>query len=506
MKATIHTDPVYQTATIDRRLYSSFIEHLGRAVYDGIYNPEHPTADEMGFRKDVIEVLRPLNIPLIRYPGGNFVSGFCWEDSVGPREARPRRLELAWRSIETNQVGLHEFDHWCKSIGAQMMMAVNLGSRGMEDACRLLEYCNHPSGTLLSDLRISHGAREPYNIRTWCLGNEMDGPWQLGHKTADEYGRLACETARAMRQIDPAIELVATGSSSPGMKTFPEWEATVLGHTYEDVDYLSLHQYLGNFDDDLDDYLAMSLSTDHFIHTVEAACDYVKAKKRSKKKMMFSFDEWNIWYHSNKNDNEHMEKKPWEIAPSLLEDIYTAADAVVFGSMLITLMKHADRVRIACLAQLVNVIAPVMTERNGGSVWRQTIYWPFAQAARYGQGTVLTSIIQSPKYDSRNYCDVPYLEAVCIHDREAGNLTIFAVNRNRVEALELECSLRAFGSCTLLEHSALYDADPDRVNGPGCKQVSPGNVAGTEIDDGVLRAQLPPLSWNMIRVQTVKEK
>lgn len=500
MRATIYTDPLYRIADIDNRIYSSFIEHLGRAVYDGIYNPDHESADMLGFREDVKNVIKELHIPMIRYPGGNFVSGFRWEDSVGPRNMRPRRLDYAWRSLETNQVGLAEFYQWCKDIDSEIMLAVNLGTRGIEAACDLLEYCNHPQGTRLSDLRISHGSKKPYDIKVWCLGNEMDGEWQIGHKNAEEYGRLACETARAMRKIDPEIQLVVAGSSNPDMKTFPEWERQVLEHTYEDVDYLSLHQYLGDNTNDIDDYLAMALSTEDFIHTVECTCDYVKAKKRSKKKMFLSFDEWNIWYHTYCADQEAMESSPWKTNPQLLEDIYTITDAVVFGSMLITILKHADRVKIACLAQLVNVIAPIHTEVNGGGIWKQTIYWPFAQMCKYGKGCVLNNVVSSPKYDSKSFCDVPYLESICIYNELQSELVIFAVNRSRKEALELEVDLRAFGDCEIIEHSSLFHKNCKMINGYGAEVVFPKRIDRSQIAESRLQASLPPVSWNMLRV------
>ena len=501
LKATMHIDPSFQVAPVDDRVYSSFIEHLGRAVYDGIYCPDHPTADALGFRQDVKDLIRPLHIPLIRYPGGNFVSGYRWEDGVGPRESRPVRLDRAWRTLETNQVGPNEFAVWCKDIGAQMMMAVNLGTRGIDDACNLVEYCNHPSGSLYSNLRISHGVKEPYGIKVWCLGNEMDGPWQVGHKTADEYGRLALETARAMRKIDDKIQLVASGSSFPEMPTFPDWEATVLGHVYEDVDFLSIHQYLGDTTHDLKDFLAKSLTTEYFIRSVLATCDYVKAQKRSKKDMMLSFDEWNLWYHSVGGDEAYMKKTPWQYAPSLVEDIYTMADAAVFGTMLITILKHADRVKIACLAQLVNVIAPIMTVPGGGEAWLQTIYYPFLHATQYGHGTVLYTPAKSPKYDSKNFTDVPYLESVAVYNEEAGEVTVFAVNRSTEESLELEVQLNAFSSCELIEHIAMSHEDHTIVNGPSAARVQPRKVSGAQVQDKTLTAQLSPISWNVLRLK-----
>src|SRR5581483_4871564 len=279
--ARISFYPDNRIGEIDPRIYGSFIEHLGRAVYNGIYEPEHPTADEDGFRRDVLDFVRELRVPIVRYPGGNFVSGYNWEDGVGPRDQRPRRLDLAWRSLETNAVGVNEFAAWARKANSEVMMAVNFGTRGIDAAREFVEYCNHRGGTKWSDLRISHGIREPHRFQLWNLGNEMDGPWQVGAKTADEYGRLACETAKVMKAVDESIELVACGSSARTMDTFPQWEATVLDHCYERVDYISLHQYFGNRTGDTRHFLAESVGMEDFIKTVAATCDFIKAKKRS---------------------------------------------------------------------------------------------------------------------------------------------------------------------------------------------------------------------------------
>ena len=317
-QARIVVDRDFKIAEVDPRIYGSFVEQLGRAVYDGLYQPGNPLSDEEGFRKDVIEMVRELNVPVIRYPGGNFVSGYRWEDGIGPLADRPKRLDLAWKSIETNEVGIHEFANWTKKAGADLMMAVNLGTRGIEEACALLEYCNHPGGTALSDLRSRHGRKEPFDIKMWCLGNEMDGDWQIGHKTMEEYGRLAAETARAMKMIDPSIELVSCGSSYRGMPTFPEWDAVTLEHTYDHADYISLHQYYDNEADDPADYLAKADDMDEYIRTVVAVCDYVKAKKRGRKTINLSFDEWNVWFHSKEQDDKLNKERPWQQAPPLL--------------------------------------------------------------------------------------------------------------------------------------------------------------------------------------------
>lgn len=499
-RARLTLDREFVVGEVDDRLYGSFVEHLGRAVYTGIYEPGHPKAGADGFRRDVMELVAELGIPVVRYPGGNFVSGYRWEDGVGPVEERPRRLELAWRSLETNAVGVNEFAVWCRQVDAGMMMAVNLGTRGIEDACNLLEYCNHPGGSYYSDLRIKHGVREPHAIKTWCVGNEMDGPWQIGRKTATEYGRLAGETARAMRYIDPDIELVACGSSFPEMETFPEWEAETLRHCYDEVDYLSLHQYFGNLQDDSAEYLASNLKMDHFIHSVVAVCDYIKAQKRSKKTMMLSFDEWNVWFHSKGQEADIVQNHPWQIAPPLLEDAYNFEDALVVGCLLITLLRHADRVKIACLAQLVNVIAPIMTQPGGGA-FRQTIFYPFMHASRYGRGTVLMPAIQAGRYKSKEFGEVPYLEATAVWNKEKGEVAVFAVNRSLAEEMDLSCDLRGFTGCELLEHVLLAHDDLKAVNTAENAAVRPAKGKGGAMDGGMLSVRLPRASWNVIRIK-----
>ncbi len=496
-RAKMIVDKDFQVGEVDPRLYGSFIEHLGRAIYGGIYEPDHPTADEHGFRQDVLDLVKELQVPIVRYPGGNFVSGYNWEDGVGPRENRPRHLELAWRTIETNEVGVNEFADWAKAANTEVMMAVNLGTRGIDAARNLIEYCNHPGGTYWSDLRKSHGYETPHNFKLWCLGNEMDGPWQLGAKTAHEYGRLAQETAKVMKAVDPSIELVVCGSSNSGMPTFAEWEAAVLDYTYNDVDYISLHTYYGNRDNDTPNFLAQSMDMDEFIDSVIAICDYVKAKKRSKKTINLSFDEWNVWFHSNEADRKI---EPWSIAPPQLEDVYTMEDALLVGSMLISLLRRADRVKVACLAQLVNVIAPIMTE-NGGPAWRQTIFYPFMHASVFGRGVVLNPIVKSDRYDSKDFTDIPYLDSIAVLNEETEDLTIFAVNRNLKGGLEMECSIRGFTDYRVAEHIVMSHEDLKAVNtaeNPG--NVAPRNDGNAEVTGTTVTALLAKASWNVIRL------
>lgn len=494
MQAKLTVHPAYTVGQVDKRLFGSFIEQLGRAVYHGIYEPDHPTADEEGFRGDVLDLVKKLGVPIVRWPGGNFVSGYRWEDGIGPRERRPRRPELAWGVIETNEVGVDEFQSWCEKAGAEVMMAVNLGTRGPDDARNLVEYCNFKGGTYYSDLRRANGFEEPFGIKTWCLGNEMDGSWQMGAKTATEYGRIAAEAAKLMKWTDPSIELVACGSSGIGM--CGDWELEVLRHVYDHVNYISLHSYYGNPSGDTDSFLSVSLEMDRFIHSVCAIADSIKQVKRSKKTMYLSYDEWNVWFHSH---GAPFEK--WSVAPHQLEDVYTFEDALVVGCLLMTLLKNCDRVKMACLAQLVNVIAPIMTENagEGGRAWAQTIFYPFMHASSYGRGIVLDGRLDCPTYDTTRVGAVPAVETcpVLLGD---GSITIFAVNRSGQSEAVLECDLGAFGIARAVEHIVMAGHPMDAVNtADNPMNVVPESCGSAAVKNGVLSAALPARSWNVIR-------
>lgn len=489
MKATITISANNSIGKIDKRIFGSFIEHLGRAVYGGIYEPDHATSDDMGFRQDVMGMIKDLHVPVIRYPGGNFVSGYNWEDGTGDKSKRPRKMELAWQSIETNEVGIDEFQEWAKRAGSEVMMAVNLGTRGADDARNLVEYCNSDTDTYYAQMRKSNGFDKPFGIKLWCLGNEMDGPWQICSKTPYEYGRLACETAKLMKWTDPSIELVACGSAHINMPTFMEWERTVLRECYEHIDYISLHNYYGNPDNDTAAYLASSVEMDKFIKQVAAICDEVKFEKKSDKTVNLSFDEWNIWFHSSEQDKEIPK---WQVAPPLLEDIYNLEDAVVVGSLLITLLNNCDRVKIACLAQLVNVIAPIMTENNG-RCWAQTIYYPFLYTSQHGRGTTIRSFCSCDSYDTEKIKNVPYVDSAAVISENENEITIFAVNRSLDETCDLTIDTLGFDDYNLTQHIAMEGDDLKAVN----TADSPDNVIPVEkaISENI---SLSPHSWNML--------
>jgi alpha-N-arabinofuranosidase len=487
-QAHVSLDRSVVVAPVNRRLFGSFVEHLGRCVYDGIYEPSHPTANEDGFRLDVVELVKELGSTTIRYPGGNFVSGFRWEDSVGPREKRPVRRDLAWHSLESNQVGVDEFARWLKLTGSELMMAVNLGTRGIQAALDLLEYCNHPSGTALSDQRIANGTLEPHDIRMWCLGNEMDGPWQTG---------LAARTAAAMKMADKDLELVVCGSSGSGMPTFGDWERTVLEHSYEHVDFISCHAYYQERGGDLGSYLASSIDMQYFIDTVVTTADHVGNKLRSRKRINLSFDEWNIWYLDEHKESDEVNDE-WRYAPRQLEDVYSVADAVVLGNLLITLLKNSDRVTSASLAQLVNVIAPIMTE-PGGDAWRQTTFFPFSVTSRLAAGEILRPTITSGRYDTAVYGEADLIDSVATFDEKAGRAAVFLVNRSQTETITTQVDARALGLTRVAEAVSLHDDDVyakntlQDQNRVGLKTNDTANLT-----DGILTITLPPVSWSAV--------
>jgi alpha-N-arabinofuranosidase len=425
----VYADARRMLAPLHREVFGSFLEHLGRAIYEGIYDPQSKLSDSNGFRKDVLDEIKKLGVPIIRYPGGNFVSGYNWLDGVGPKANRPAVLDKAWNAINSNEFGTDEFLAWCRLAGTEPLLGLNLGTGTAEQAAALVEYCNLEKGTRWSDLRRKNGIAEPYKVQHWCLGNEMDGPWQIGHMTATEYGLKAQDAARQMRYVDPSLKLVACGSSGPGMPTYLEWDREVLEHCYDYVDAISLHRYFGNEGQetggDSTKFLALNLSMERQIDEVAAVCDVVRGHKRSPKKLWLSFDEWNVWYRARTGDavNGHRQS-----APHLLEEVYNLEDALLVGGLINSLIRKAERVQLACLAQLVNVIAPIMTNQNG--LLRQTIYYPYSWALEFARGAALELLVESPTYDVSGVGAVSYVDVAGTHQAETGKAALFLLNRD----------------------------------------------------------------------------
>ena len=461
-RARVIVDPARPMAKLDRRLFGSFVEHIGRCIYGGIYEPGSKLAESDGFRKDVLAEVRQLGVPIIRYPGGNFVSGYHWLDGVGPKKDRPRVLNLASNSIETNQFGTNEFLVWCRAVGAEPLLAVNLGTGTPESAADLVEYCNVDRGTRWSDLRRRHGFERPYNIQYWCLGNEVDGPWQLGHMSATEYGLKARDAALQMRVVDPSIKLVACGSSETSMPTYLEWDRQTLEECYDAVDAISLHDYFGDLRETKGDssrFLALNLTMDRHIEEITAVCDMVRGRKRTDKRLWLSFDEWNVWYRKNTEADMNGQRQE---APHLVEEVYNLEDSLLLGGLIITLLRHSDRVRVACLAQLVNDIAPLVTNEDG--VLRQTIYYPYAWALQYGRGNVLNLSVESEDYELSQIGRVPYFDVAGTFDPETGSTTLFILNRDLVRARELEVVWREGAPTRVGECQVMTGPDLKAIN------------------------------------------
>lgn len=499
LTAKVVLDRDYEIAPVNPKIFGSFVEPLGRCIYGGLYEPGHPKADKNGFRTDVLAYTRALNLSINRFPGGNYTSTFRWEDGIGPRDRRPRRAEVAWQSIEPNQFGINEFADWSKLNGSDIMMTLNLATRGILEAMDCVEYCNLEQGTYWSDLRISHGYREPHKIRHWCLTNEIDGRWQVGQTTGGRYGELARETSKAIKLLDPDIRTVLAGSSAPTQPTFPSFDYEALDEAYDHIDYLSVHQYLSNIRGNSLDYLAKPLATNRFLEDAAAVIDTIRAKHRSPKTVNISFDEFNTWHTLGSIGRFDYR---WQTAAPLLEDTYTQLDAVVLGMMFLAILRHCDRVEIACVSELCNAISHIRT-RTGGGAWVLPPYHTWRLFSKYARGTSLLPVVrESPKFDSDSFTDVPYLDIAAVAGDEGG-LNIFAVNRSMEEALPLEVLLRGFEGAAVAEHIVLEsehaedtntEADPDRV-----RPHSGGNAA---LDGSRLFAILPKLSWNVIRLQT----
>ena len=495
----VYLDSRRVIAPLDRNLFGSFLEHLGRAIYEGVYDPGSKLSEANGFRKDVISEIRQMGVPIVRYPGGNFVSGYNWLDGVGPKESRPRVLDKAWNAINTNQFGTNEFMAWCKAVGTEPLMGLNLGTGTPEEAAALVEYCNLDQGTKWSDLRRKHGFAEPYKVKRWCLGNEMDGPWQIGHMTATEYGMKAQDAARQMRYVDPALQLIACGSSGPFMPTYLEWDREVLEQCYDYVDGLSLHRYFTNAPADTggdsSKFLAMNLSMEQQIAETLAVCDLVRGHKRSPKQLWLSFDEWNVWYRARNGDhaNGHHQE-----APHLLEEVYNLEDALLVGGLLNSLLRNANRVKLACLAQLINVIAPISTNATG--LLQQTIYYPYNWALQYARGSVLMALVESPTYEVVRMGQVPYVDVAATTNPQDGKVGIFVLNRDLSKPHVVEINWQDKAPGQVLVSAVLTGTDLKAFNTfESPRKVVPQDFGKPSTVAGRTRFEVPARSYTVIQ-------
>jgi alpha-N-arabinofuranosidase len=496
-KAHIYLDTHRVISPISPLVFSGFAEHMGRSIYEGIYDPASPHADERGFRKDVLAALRELNFRSMRYPGGNFLSGYRWLDGVGPHDQRPCRRDLAWQSIETNQFGTNEFIEFCKAINTEPMLGVNMGTGTIQDAANLVEYCNAPVGTQYADLRASHGYYESHGIKYWCLGNEMDGPWQIGHLEAAEYGMKAREAAKMMRWHDSSIQLILCGSSNSMMPTYPDWDRITLELCWDKVDYHSMHYYAGNRDNDTASFLALSAEFEAFVDTLTGVLRYVKAKNRSKHDVYLSWDEWNVWY---KATGPAHDRGLWTEAPHLIEEVYNLEDALVVAQWMNVFLRKSDVVKIACLAQVVNVIAPILTTRDG--LLKQSIYYPFLLFSKLATGSALDVNVKAPLYKTQKFGDMPLLDVAASFDEANNTNAIFIVNRSQTDSLPVELHWQDCAPQTITAVHQISGTDPKAANSfDNPHQVVTVSVTPPAVSDKCAAITLPPLSFTALEVR-----
>lgn len=528
-KVTFH--PGYQAGEIDRRLFGAFLEPIGDWVYGGIWNPEHEQADELGFRRDILELTRELGVTAVRLPGGNFMSGWEWKDSIGPREQRKAHLDLAWRQIESNQVGHDEYLAWAEKAGTEPLYTLNLGTGTIQDAIHCVEYSRIPGGTYWSDLRRKHGYEKPHAVKTWCLGNEMDGPWQISsfEKDPKGYGVKVHEASKAVKWVDPAAETVVCGSSTPNNRTWPEWDVDVLKECYETVDYMSLHYYHNAPEGNMAAYLSASDAFEDFLNREIAVCDVVQTMLRHPKKMMIAFDEYGTSFARQKEVtvgragaidhsvypefSEHIQR-PFRINDPAHPPVHDGnADSQILSalslhSVLMMLLRHADRVKIGCMTIGLHQIG-----HDEKHVWKQIGYYPFEMMIRYAKGISLLPSLEGPCFDAPGYNlddfnqalpypGIHYVEAAAAWQEEEQVLAVFLINRNWEEDMEFELDLSAFSGYELVEHVELYTEDLYAANtGENPEAVIPVINVKTACENGVVTGTLRKLSFNMIRMR-----
>jgi alpha-L-arabinofuranosidase len=494
-KAQVFLDTNRTIAPISPLLFGGFAEHMGRCVYEGIYDPTSPHADEKGLRKDVMEALCDQAYTVIRYPGGNFLSGYNWLDGVGPKDQRPSRRELAWQSVETNQFGTNEFMEFCKRIDAEPMLGVNMGTGTIQSASDLVEYCNTASGTHWSDLRIQHGYRDPYNVRYWCVGNEMDGPWQIGHLEAAAYGNKALEAAKMMKWQDPTIQTILCGSSNDQMPTYPDWDRSALEIAWEHIDYLSMHYYAGNQANDTTSYLASAVAFERFVDTLEGTLRYVKAKRRSRHDVYLSWDEWQVWYKGDPVQGN------WTEAPHLAEEFYNLEDALVVAQWLNVFLRKSQVLKIACVAQIVNVISWLHTRSDG--LLKHPSYYAFKLVSNHARGEALDVLVKAPQVETKQYDVVSALDVSASYDSETGQGGVFIVNRSQTDSVTTDLIWQDGKAVQFDKAWQISGTNPKQVNtweSPDQLVAQPFTTPSVDRDRATVT--LPPLSFTVFTTRT----
>ena len=489
-RARIKIDTERVIADIDPKIYGNFLEHLGRCIDGGVFEESSPLSDAHGYRKDVLDAARKLQVGILRWPGGNFSSNYHWKDGIGPRDSRPRRLEMAWGTVETNRFGTHEFLEYAAMLGAEPYICVNLGTGTWEEAQQWVEYCNSAEDTAMTGLRKQNGREQPFKVTYWGLGNEIDGQWQMGHKSADDYGKFALEAAKLMKLTDPSIKLIAAGSSDFGAGSdWTGWNRTILSYLRRHADYLSLHTYVGNPQNNFGEFLASSVELNDRIKTAEGIIRAALSGEPGNRKIYIAFDEYNVWYRARGNEQR---------GRRILEEHYNLEDALVVATFLNTFVNNSHIVKIANMAQMVNVIAPIFTDEKG--LFLQTIFYPLQLFANHSKGKALELFVESPKYTSRRLGDVPYLDMSAAYDN--GTLVMNVVNRHASQAIEAELETEDKQFSGAIEVAEVNGPDTKAENDFGAVQVS-AVARSTSAQGRKLQYSFPPHSYTMLKAKLV---
>jgi len=530
-KASVYVHPAYRIGDISPRIYGAFLEPIGTMVNGSMYNPKHPTADDKGFRRDFIDSLKATGLPAVRLPGGNFISGWDWKDSIGPMEKRKAHLDLAWRQYIPNDVGHDEYLQWAERVGFEPLYTINLGTGGIEDAIKIIEYTNHEGGTYWSDLRAEYGHPDPYNVKVWYLGNEMDGPWQIASWEKDPrgYGIRANEVSKAMKWVDGSIETAACVSSSPFLAHYPQWDLEVLQECYEAVDYISMHHYHSAPTGDYAALLGGSVFFEDYINTEIGLCDFVQAKTRSPRKMLLSFDEYgssmrpqsplnpgygphNIYRtHYQFPDRKYIRHDPDNMGNRMggmmRPQIGDMLGALANTSTILTFLRHADRVKIGCMTGGLGALTA--TDRD--HVWKTASYYPYEHLIQYGRGVSMRTAVNCDTYDLPGYAmsdtaqyptrtGIQYVDTAAALDEENGQLNVFVINRNLEEDTPVELDISGFAGYKFIEQIQLYSDDIDARNTYEQQDaIVPSVCTEAKFLNGVVSSNLKKLSWNVFR-------
>jgi alpha-L-arabinofuranosidase len=490
LKARLKIDTERVISDIDPKIYGNFLEHLGRCVDGGVFDEKSALSDSNGYRKDVLDAAKKMNVTLLRWPGGNFSSNYHWMDGIGPRDKRPPRLEMAWGTVESNRFGTHEFMKYCEMLGTEPYFCANFGTGTWDEAQQWVEYCNSKEDTAMTRLRKQNGRAEPWKVKYWGLGNEMDGPWQMGHRSAEDYGKFALEGAKLMKLTDPTIKLIAAGSSNfNGDADWTGWNRTVLQYLRRHADYLSLHTYVGNRDNDFGDFMASSLLLDERTKIAEGVIRAALSEEPASRKIYIAWDEWNVWYRA-RGEKERGRR--------ILEEHYNLEDALVVATFLNSFLNHSHIVKIANMAQMVNVIAPIFTNDQG--LFLQTIYYPLQMFAVHSKGKALELFGECPSYKTKRFDEVPYLDASAAYDN--GSLVINVVNRHSSQSIETEIEAQDKQFSGTVEVSEVNGPDIKAENDFGSTKVK-ATPRSAQANGNKLRYTFPAHSYTMLRTKLI---